>query len=216
MTTNSEMSRVVAEQEKQEQKKDFASWKPGSESGEAKNVGGEGAFGAPVGAGPNRDRDYVNENTKRADPGATQPMGWERDGVRDHGAGGPDSGPGSSSGGDLDPDFVGIAGGSGVAASGDVNRPPGADDSDGTSNEFAAGQPAQGRNQTHVGAVGGSKQVPGDVQTRGEDQHTNAGEGADDVTNVQARGDDSFATEISSGEARGEDNTRADGTDDIA
>src|SRR5215210_8057290 len=63
---------AMAEQNKQQgQKKDFASWKPGSESAEAKNVGGEGDFGAPVGAGPDRDRDYVNENTKRADPGAT-------------------------------------------------------------------------------------------------------------------------------------------------
>lgn len=207
----------MAEQQKQQQSKDFASWKPGSESAEAKNVGGAGDFGAPVGAGPNRDRDYINENTKRADPGATQPMNWEHDGKRDHGAGAPDSGPGSASGGDVDPDFVGVGtGGSTIASSGNIGRPPGLDDSDGTSNEFAAGGPAQGRNQTNVGKIGGSKLVAGDVQTRGQDQSTNEGEGADDVTSVQARGDDSFAAEVSSGEARGEDNTPADGTDDLA
>jgi hypothetical protein len=206
----------VAQQDKaQQQHKDFASWKPGSESAEAKNVGGEGDFGAPVGAGPDRERDYVNENTKRADPGAAQPMDWEDDAKRDHGAGGPDAGPGSSSGGDLDPDFVGIAGGSGIAASGMIGRPPGPDDSDGTSNEFAAGGPAQGRNQTHVGQVGGDKRVRGSVISGDEDQSTNAGEGADDVTNVQARGDDSFASEVSSGEARGEDNSPSEGTDDL-
>lgn len=205
----------MAEQQKAQQNKDFASWKPGSESAEAKNVGGKGDFGSPVGAGPDRDRDYVNENTKRADPGATQPMDWEHDGKRDHGVGAADAGPGSSSGGDVDPDFVGVAGAGGVATSGTIGRAPGADDSDGTSGEFASGGPAQGRNQTHVGEVGGSKRVPGDVQSRGLDQHTNVGEGADDITNVEARGDDSFATEVSSGEARGEDNTPADGTDDL-
>jgi hypothetical protein len=36
------------------------------------------------------------------------------------------------------------------------------------------------------------------------------------VTNASARGDDSFAAEVSSGEARGDDNTRADGADDLA
>ena len=207
----------MAERSKQLSKRDFASWKPGSESKEAKNVGGEGDFGAPASAGPNRERDYVNENTKRSDRGATQPMDWEHDGVRDHGAGAPDSGPGSGSAGDVDTDFTGVGtGGSTVAASGEIGRPPGPDDSDGTSREFAAGGPAQGRNQMDVGKVGGSKRVEGDVQTRDPDQHTNEGEGADDVTNPQARADDSFASEVSSGEARGEDNTRAHGTDDFA
>ena len=207
----------MAEQQKsaQDQPKDFAEWKPGSESAEAKNVGGKGDFGAAVGAGPSRDRDYVNENTKRADPGATQPMGWEHDGKRDHGVGAADSGPGSASAGDLDPDFVGVAGGAGLATSGTIGRAPGPDDSDGSSNEFASGGPAQGRNQTNVGKVGGSKQVAGDVQTRGQDEHTNEGEGADDATNAPARGDDSFAAEISSGEARGEDNSPHEGTDDL-
>jgi hypothetical protein len=205
----------VAEQQKEGQHKDFASWKPGSESAEAKNVGGEGDFGAPVGAGPNRERDYVNENTKRSDPGAAQPLDWEHDGKRDHGVGKPDSGPGSGSGGDLDPDFVGIAGAGGVAASGEIGRPPGPDDNDGSSREYASGGPAQGRNQTGVGEVGGDKRIRGTIVTGDEDQSVNAGEGADDVTNVQARGDDSFATEMSSGEARGEDNTPADGTHDL-
>jgi hypothetical protein len=200
----------VAGEQKEKQHKDFASWKPGSESAEAKNVGGEGDFGAPAGAGPNRDRDYVNENTKRSDPGATQPMDWEHDGKRDHGAGARDSGPGSGSGGDLDPDFVGIAGGGGIAASGPSAPSDGPNDS-GT----MTSHPAEGRNQTNVGKVGGDKRVRGTIVFGDEDQSVNAGEGADDVTNAQARGDDSFATEVSSGEARGEDNSPSDGTDDL-
>ena len=207
----------MAQKQPSPNSKDFSSWKPGSESNEAKDVGGKADFGVPAGAGPSRERDYVNENTKRSDPGAAQPMDWEHDGRRDHGAGSPDSGPGSGSGGDVDTDFVGVGtGGSGIAASGEIGRPPGPDDSDGTSNEFAAGRPAQGRNQTGVGKVGGDKRVEGTLVSGGLDQHTNDGEGADDATNPQARGDDSFAAEISSGEARGEDNAREDGTDDLA
>lgn len=204
----------MAKHQKKRHRKDVASWKPGSESAEAKNVGGEGDFGAAAGAGPSAERDYVNENTKRSDRGVNQPMGWENDGVRDHGAGAPDSGPGSGSAGDLDTDFVGVAGGSGIAASGTVGRRPGPDDSDGSSNEFASGRPAQGRNQDHVGEVGGDKRIRGTIVTGDEDQSVNAGEGADDVTNVQARRDDSFATEITSGEARGEDNSPSDGLDE--
>ena len=200
----------MAGEQKERQHKDFASWKPGSESAEAKNVGGEGDFGAPVGSGSDRDLEYVNENTKRSDPGATQPMDWEHDGKRDHGAGAPDSGPGSGSGGDLDPDFVGIAGGSGIAASGPSAPPNRPDDAGAMTNH-----PAEGRNQTNVGKVGGDKRVSGTIVSGDEDQSTNAGEGADDVTNAQARGDDSFATEVSSGEARGEDNSPSEGTDDL-
>lgn len=210
------MAKQQKKQDNEQQSKDFASWKPGSESADAKNVAGKGDFGTPVGAGPDRERDYVNENTKRSDRGATQPMDWEHDGKRDHGVGAADSGPGSASGGDVDPDIVGVGtGGSGVATSGNIGRPPGPDDNDGTSNEFASGRPAQGRNQTNVGQLGGNKRVDGDVQARGLDQSTNEGEGADDVTNPPARGDDSFSTEVSSGEARGDDNTPADGADDL-
>ena len=50
--------------------RDMTSWKPGSEAGEAKNVGAKGDFGVPVGAGRTPERDYVSANTKRSDPGA--------------------------------------------------------------------------------------------------------------------------------------------------
>lgn len=200
----------MAKQQDRKQHKDFASWKPGSESAEAKNVAGEGDFGAAAGAGPSAERDYVNQNTKRSDPGATQPMDWEDDGVRDHGVGVPNSGPGAGSGGDLDPDFVGIAGGGGVAASGPSGATKGPDDAGALTTH-----PAQGRNQTNVGQVGGDKRVRGTLVSGDQDQSVNAGEGADDVTNAESRGDDSFASEISSGEARGEDNSPSEGMDDL-
>jgi hypothetical protein len=93
-----------------------------------------------------------------SDPGAAQPFAFEQDGVRDHGAGG----PGSASGGDIDPDIVGVGtGGSGLSFSGNVGRPPGPDDSDGSSDEFASGGHAEGRNQP-----GGQTPIRGTTHTR--------------------------------------------------
>src|SRR5262245_50256575 len=114
--------------------------KPGSNPEDARKVGGKGDFGAPAGGERTAERAYVSRNTKMSDPGAAQPWDWEHDGRRDHGAGARDTGPGSASGGDIDPDIVGVGtGGSGIATSGVIGRPAGPDDSDGTSDEFASG-----------------------------------------------------------------------------
>ncbi len=199
-------------------KKDITSWKPGSEAEQAKDVAAPGDFGAAMGTGSSRDRDYVNANTKRADRGSTQPASHEHDGDRSSGAGSTYSGPGSGSGGDVDTDIVGVGfGGSGVAQSG-PDEHVGADESDGTSNEFnspvpkgRAGEveviPAQGRNQSGVGKVGGSRRIrEGSVVQRDADVSTGRdAQGADAATNPNARGDDAFAGEVSSGEAAGDD-----------
>jgi hypothetical protein len=188
--------------------KDMSSWKPGSDAASAKNVGAEGDFGVPAGAGASRERDYVSENTKRSDPGNAMPRSGEEDGVRTTGAGASAGGDGSGSGGDLDPDIVGVGtGGSGVSVSGPSER-SGPGDSDGSSAEMASGGPAEGRNQTGVHRVGGSKRVEGTTFSRslGDASTTGDGQGAASVTNPAARGDDSFAAEISAGEAMGEDN----------
>jgi hypothetical protein len=193
------------------------SWKPGSQPEQAAEVGSRGDFGVPEGIGPSADRDYVSENTKRSDPGASRPASHEHDGVRTSGAGADYSGPGSASGGDIDTDIVGVGtGGSGLAQSGPDDR-TGPDDSDGTSNEFAspvpkgqAGQanviPAQGRNQGGVGKVGGSKRVRGSTTRSSPDISTGqAAQGADAATNPEAQNEDSFMSEVSSGEASGQD-----------
>ena len=184
--------------------KDMASWKPGSEAASAKDVKAEGDFGVPVGSGTTRQREYVSENTKMADPGAAKPFSHEFDGRRTAGAGARFEGDGSGSEGDLDPDVIGFGGGTGIAASG-PGAESGPDDSDGTSNEMASGAPAQGRNQTGVHRVGGNRQVEGTVFS---DADVSAGadhQGADAATNPLARGDDSFAAEVSTGEASGND-----------
>jgi hypothetical protein len=194
----------------------MASWKPGSEAEKAKDVGGKGDFGVPMGSGPSRDRDYVNENTKMSDPGAAHPFDWEHDGVRDHGVGARNVGPGSGSGGDVDTDIIGVGtGGSGVAASGTV-RGSGPDDSDGTSNEFGSAvpksakggavvEPARGKGQEElIGKVGGPKGVKGSTVQGRDMQSDPEGQGADAATNPAARGDDSFSGEVSRGEVGGD------------
>jgi hypothetical protein len=201
------------------QKKDMSSWRPGSEAGEAKNLKADGDFGVPAGSGPSLDRDYVSANTKRSDPGNAMPRSGEDDGgdaARESGAGANAGGAGSGSGGDLDPDFVGVAGGSGIAASAPGTR-VGADASDGSSDEMASGGRAAGQNQNpdEVGKIGGSRTLnPGSVMNRADDGSTSPdGQGAAAATNPAARGDDSFAGEISFGEASGEDNAMSPSSD---
>jgi hypothetical protein len=194
--------------------RNMESWKPGSEPDKAKQVGGTGDFGVPAGTGPSVDRDYASKNTKRSDPGAAQPYDWEHDGVRDHGAGARDSGPGSASGGDVDADIIGVgAGGAGVAASG-PNDPPGADDTDGSPVRTpvpsrrqgdAVIEPARGLNQTGVGRVGGSKRVAGSTAQGSDYASGPPNLGPDAANNPDAEQDDSFAGEVSAGEALGQD-----------
>lgn len=167
---------------------------PGSSSEDAKAVGGPGDFGVPE--GDVAERTYTSENTKRSDPGGA-PARAGSSGTRTSGVGGNESGPGSSSGGDLDTSIIGVGTGEGVAASGKIHEPPGPDDATGTSKDFAAGPPAKGENQSRnkVEIVRGST-----VQEA--DDSTAAPQGADAEANTDAL-DDSFVGEISSDEATG-------------
>jgi hypothetical protein len=183
--------------------------KPGSSATEARKVGGEGDFGAPAGGERTAERDYVSRNTKMSDPGAAQPFDFEDNGVRDHGAGGRNSGPGSASGGDVDPDITGVGtGGTGVAYSGNIGRPAAPDDSDGSSDEFASGGHAHGH-KPRATLVRGSTVSPNTDVTTGADA-----QGADAATNPSALDADGVAGESCTGEAQGEDNALPPSSDD--
>ncbi|HLL89390.1 MAG TPA: hypothetical protein VK324_08810, partial [Tepidisphaeraceae bacterium] len=97
-------------------------------------------------------------------------------------------------------------GGGGIAASGTEDA-AGPDEATGTSDDFASGRHARGENQTGVHQVGGDKRVRGGTTVGRPDVHSGAddAQGADAATNPAARGDDSFAAEISTGEAQGDD-----------
>src|SRR5205814_9336649 len=137
-----------------------AAGKVGASSEAAKRFAAKGGdFG--VRESKVRDRNYVSTETKMQDKGGS-PGHARGEGVRDRGVGGNDSGPGSGSGGDVDADVIGVGtGGSSLSASGTINRPPGPDDSDGTSNDFAAPGPKGHSDQKLKGKVGGNKRVRG-------------------------------------------------------
>lgn len=179
-------------------RQDMTSWKPGSESDPAQQPDAPGDFGVHASRSSAGDRAYTSRNAKLSDPGNAQPWSRENaDGDRTAGAAGHASGVGSSSGGDLDPDLIGVGtGGSMIAQSGPGNR-PGEDDTDGSSDEFATGGHATGRVPPDADRFSGSSYT-------GELPAGPVG-GADNAVNP-AREDDSFAGEVSSGEASGQDN----------
>jgi hypothetical protein len=194
----------------EESTKSMADWKPGSEAEEAAKVANAGDFGVSESRASRGERDYVSRNTKLSDPGAAQPWSNESaDGARVSGAGARNSGEGSGSGGDIDTDIVGVGtGGTGISTSGPSDR-RGADDTDGTSAQFASGKPATGRVPENANEFKGSTYTGPDRSTTGDEQ------GSDAATDPDQRDDDSFKGEVSSGEASGQDNeiTTAEGRD---
>lgn len=166
---------------------------PGSSVQDAKAVGGKGDFGVPE--SDVAERTYISMNTRRADPGGA-PARSGAGGSRTSGVGGNNSGPGSSSGGDLDTDIVGLGTGGGVAASGRIHEPPGPDDATGTSRDFASGPPSGGAKPSPIPElVQGSTIQPPDDRTVGA-------QGADAASHPEP-GDNAFVGEISSDEASG-------------
>ena len=107
-----------------------------------------GDFGVP--ARNRRVANLVSQKTKHRgtvenEQGDLQP----RAGVesREAGVGGREAGPGSFSGGDADPDVTGVgSGGRGLAQAG-PDQNIGAAETDGSSDQFASGPRARGRNQ---------------------------------------------------------------------
>jgi hypothetical protein len=181
--------------------------KVGEDRQAAKRFADKNDFGARESNRP--EREYASRAAKAQDPGASPPRSGE-DGARVSGAGSHASGAGAGSGGDLDTDIVGVGtGGSGVAASGKIHDPSGPDDSDGTSNEFAApGPKGHARRRQH----GASESVKGTTIDRsGGDVSTTApGQGAASMGQSIAGHDDASAGEISNDEAAGADNSPSD------
>jgi hypothetical protein len=182
--------------------------KVGSDPEAIHQFGGKHDFGVPADDRHTVEREYVSENTKASDPGAAQPASSEFEGNRTHGAGGKATGDGSSSGGDLDPDLIGVGtGGSGVADNPAKFDRPGADDTEGSSSDMASGPPAKGENQTGVGKIGGPIGEPhrGDATVNPEGDITTQGPG-DAAANMEHEQADAFPGEVSFHEAEGEDN----------
>ena len=167
-----------------------------------KSVGGKGDFGIPAGEA-GIERDYVAENTRASDRGAAQPASEEFEGDRTHGAGGKASGIGSSSGGDLDTDFIGVGtGGRGLASeiAHAEEYQPGPDHAQSTP---AARDTTKTDQKQDVGK--GPTPIYRTMAQTNSDSESRPGAGSDMASNSGAQDDDSFSGESSSGDARGED-----------
>ena len=134
---------------------------------------------------------------------------------RDAGVCGHSSGAGSSSGGDVDTDWVGVgSGGSGLASSGPESRQNGADMTDGFSDSNASIAPHDANIEAAHGSPVDTRGIrPNDMKLKGTTVNrdggdattTGFGQGTGSVQSI-GNGDDAEAGEISLGEAGGIDN----------
>jgi hypothetical protein len=129
----------------------------------ARSVGGALDFGVS----PRRREEALDVSRRTRGDTATARAGTDS---RVAGVGGRESGPGSHSGGDLDPSITGVGtGGSAISQAGpDEPGEMGAAETTGGSEQFASGPPAQGRNQLPPDQIGGGPPVRGSTVDRGE------------------------------------------------
>ncbi|HEY2588936.1 MAG TPA: hypothetical protein VGI81_24545 [Tepidisphaeraceae bacterium] len=132
------------------------SGKVGSDRAADREIGGKLDFGIPADQAKAPLPDGGME--KGPEPG-TGPMRSGATGVRDSGVGHAPGGPGAGSGGDLDPDFIGLDGKGGVAARPASGRIQGPDITEGGSAPFASGPPARGENELPAGTHGGPPEI---------------------------------------------------------
>lgn len=193
--------------------------KVGSDPAAAANFAERQDFGTPV------DRALPRGRGSDAAEGLPRQQTATRGDTNDRtvGAGSAGGGPGAGSGGDIDTDFIGLgAGGTGLAQSPPTGVTTGPASSTGSSDEFASGPPAAGRNQPPRGQIGGAPRVAGstvdhgggDASTVGPGRGTAASaiplDGADGPVTGDAATDDAAAGELSLDEAGGADNAASD------
>lgn len=185
------------------------SGKVGSDRAADKEVGGKLDFGIPA----NRATAPLPDGGREKGPEqGTGPMRSGTSGVRDAGVGHAPGGPGAGSGGDLDPDFIGLDGKGGVANDPTPGRTDGPDMTDGHSDAFASGPPAKGENELPAGTHGAAPTtIKGSVNDRsgGDASTTGSESGADSTLSPTAYPrlavpDNAAAGEISSDEAGGQ------------
>jgi hypothetical protein len=176
--------------------------KVGSDRGAAAHFAGNRDFGIPAeGAGRftevAEEAKYQPGGDHLSDP---RPARSGESANRESGVGGVNAGPGSSSGGDIDTDFVGVGThGIGLSESGPDVRTTGPDMTQGGTPHHDP-HPHRPRKKMRGDTVDRSG---GDATTTGEGMGSGGLETAD-------RGDDAAAGELSQGEAAGDDNTDID------
>jgi hypothetical protein len=133
--------------------------KVGSDPDAVHKVGGKGDFGHPV---VPQSVERINEDDPIERPAGSAIGTGDDLGRRTVGVGARGGGDGNSSGGDLDTDFVGVAGGAGLTQSAGGSVTTGPASTDGSSDEFAGpGGHAKGENALPRGQIGGGMKVRG-------------------------------------------------------
>jgi hypothetical protein len=173
------MSHQAIEQEKE---------KVGSSESAAEHFGGKGDFGIPASKAQPGQQTVIDGSLEDRPLGTRLPPS-EPDGRRDVGVGAPDSGPGSGSGGDLDPDITGVGSrGRGLAAS-PKRRTEGPDITESATDANAVGGPAKGENEMPAGTHGTTGRIKGTVHDR-MDRQVRMGQAR--LDDVAAEADTSF------------------------
>jgi hypothetical protein len=138
--------------------------KVGSSERAAEHFGGKGDFGIPVDKAQPGQQSVIDGSLDDRPLGTRLPPA-DPDGRRDVGVGAPDSGPGSGSGGDLDPDIIGLGTRGGLAASPD-RRTHGPDITETAIDSNAVGGPAKGDNEMPPGTHTTTGRIQGTVHDR--------------------------------------------------
>ncbi len=156
--------------------------KVGSDRKAAEKVGGKNDFGHPVHPG---SVVRLNEDDPIDRPAGSALGDGPKPGRRTSGVGALGGGDGASSGGDIDTDFVGIAGGAGLSqsAGGTVTKGPAS--TDGSSDEFASGGHAKGQNSVPKGTVGSGGPVKGGSTISEPDARTSRQDAAEGQVDPQ-------------------------------
>ena len=173
--------------------------KVGSDPEAIHNMGGKGDFGISV--APDILREHEGEIEGR--PAGSAPGNTGSRGNRTTGVGSAGGEPGHDSGGDLDPDWIGLDGHGGISAKPVTGHTDGPDDAGEPTDTFASGKPGHTNNKIKPGSHGVAPSAVGDyVDHSGTDTSTVNSNAAGSVNSVQ--GDVPGAEgEISGAEASG-------------
>jgi hypothetical protein len=160
---------------------DLNGGKVGSDPDAARQIGGDLDFGIPARSNVAREvsvNDVEGTGKIMGRPAGSAMGRTGASGTRETGVSSNEGGPGHGSGGDVDPDFVGVAGAGGISQSAPGEVTEGPQSTDGSTDDFsgrppestaeAVVEPARGRNALPKNSVGGDKQVHGHTHGTGD------------------------------------------------
>ena len=173
--------------------------KVGSDTNALHEFGGKGDFGIPA----RTDVLKAHDGEIEGRPAGSAPGNTGARGVRTTGVGSAGGEAGHDSGGDLDPDWIGLDGHGGISAKPVLGHTDGPDDAGEPTDTFASGKRSNGQSKIKPGTHGAAPNAQGDyVDHSGDDTSTINTNAAGSVN--APRGEDPGAEgEISGAEASG-------------